>query len=144
MGFPKQEYWSGFPSPGDLAKPGIQPMSLMSPALSGGFLPLSHKLKRSIQIQKRGSLGRAATFCSGKSTRVNLRHRLCGLQNETSGHPGKPDRWRAGLRQREYRGRIGFSKGPLLWHASVGQSLWLNQGKSLLQLKIFVYVFTQD
>ena len=36
MGFPRQEYWSGvpFPSPGDLPKPGIEPVS---PALAGGF-----------------------------------------------------------------------------------------------------------
>ena len=41
MGFSRQEYWSElpFPSPGDLPDPGIQPMSLMSPAL-GGSLPL--------------------------------------------------------------------------------------------------------
>ena len=33
-GFPKQEYWSGlpFPFPEDLPNPGIQPVSLMSPA----------------------------------------------------------------------------------------------------------------
>ena len=39
MGFSRQEYCSGlsFPSPGHLANPGIEPMSLMSPALSGGF-----------------------------------------------------------------------------------------------------------
>ena len=37
MGFSKQEYWSGlpFPSPGDLPNPGMEPMSLMSPALAG-------------------------------------------------------------------------------------------------------------
>ena len=36
MGFPRQEYWSGFPfpPPGDLPDPGIEPMS---PALAGGF-----------------------------------------------------------------------------------------------------------
>ena len=36
MGFPKQEYWSGwpFPSPGDLPDPGITPVS---PAFTGGF-----------------------------------------------------------------------------------------------------------
>ena len=36
MGFPRQEYWSGlpFPSLGDLADPGIEPISL---ALAGGF-----------------------------------------------------------------------------------------------------------
>ena len=39
MGFPRQEYWSGlpFPSPGDLPNPGIEPSSLMSPALAGSF-----------------------------------------------------------------------------------------------------------
>ena len=36
-GFPRQEYWSGlpFPSPGDLPIPGIDPASLVSPALAG-------------------------------------------------------------------------------------------------------------
>ena len=38
-GFPKQEYWSGlpFPSLGDLPNPGIEPVSLISPILSGLF-----------------------------------------------------------------------------------------------------------
>ena len=37
MGFPRQEYWTGFPlpSPVDLTNPGIEPMS---PALAGGFV----------------------------------------------------------------------------------------------------------
>ena len=40
MGFPKQEYWSGLPSPspGDLPNPGIEPMS---PALAGRFFTSS-------------------------------------------------------------------------------------------------------
>ena len=35
----RQECWSElpFPSPGDLLDPGIEPESLMSPALTGGF-----------------------------------------------------------------------------------------------------------
>ena len=39
MGFSRQEYWSGlpFPSPGDLPDSGMKPMSLVSPALAGGF-----------------------------------------------------------------------------------------------------------
>ena len=39
MGFPRQEYWSGlpFPPPGDLPNPGIEPASLASPVLVGGF-----------------------------------------------------------------------------------------------------------
>ena len=39
MGFPRQEYWSGllFPSAGDLPDPGIEPMTLRSPALASRF-----------------------------------------------------------------------------------------------------------
>ena len=39
MGFSRQEYWSGLPLPtlGDLPDPGIEPESLMPPALAGGF-----------------------------------------------------------------------------------------------------------
>ena len=43
VGFSRQEYWSGlpFPSPGDLPNPGIEPVSLLSPALAGGFFTTS-------------------------------------------------------------------------------------------------------
>ena len=39
MGFSRQEYWSGLlcPPPGDLPNPVIEPASLTSPALAGGF-----------------------------------------------------------------------------------------------------------
>ena len=39
VGLLQQELWSGllFPSPGDLPNPGIEPASLVSPALAGGF-----------------------------------------------------------------------------------------------------------
>ena len=39
MGFSRQEYWSGLPCPplGGFPDPGIEPTSLMSQALSGGF-----------------------------------------------------------------------------------------------------------
>ena len=38
-GFPRQEYWGQLPfaSSGDLPDPGIESMSLASPALAGGF-----------------------------------------------------------------------------------------------------------
>ena len=54
IGFPRQEYWSGFPfpSPGDLPNPEIEPVSSASPILADGFfttetpgkplLPLDH------------------------------------------------------------------------------------------------------
>ena len=40
MGFSRQGYWSGLSCPPawDLHNPGIEPMSLMSPALAGGVL----------------------------------------------------------------------------------------------------------
>ena len=43
MGFSVQEYWNGlpYPPPGDLPDPGIEPMSLMSPTLVGGFFTTS-------------------------------------------------------------------------------------------------------
>ena len=43
MGFSRQEDWSGLlcPPPGDLPNPGIEPTSLMSPALAGGFFTTS-------------------------------------------------------------------------------------------------------
>ena len=43
MGFSRQEYWSGLPClpPGDLPNPGIEPMSLISPALAGRFFTTS-------------------------------------------------------------------------------------------------------
>ena len=43
VGFSRQKYWSGLPdpSPGDLPDPGIKPVSLVSPALAGGFFTTS-------------------------------------------------------------------------------------------------------
>ena len=43
MGFSSQEYWNGLlcPPPGDLPNPGIEPISLMSPALVGQFFTTS-------------------------------------------------------------------------------------------------------
>ena len=43
MGFSRQENWSGlpFPVPEDLPDPGIELVSLTSPALAGGFFTTS-------------------------------------------------------------------------------------------------------
>ena len=43
MGFSRQEYWRGvlFPTPGDLPNPGIEPASVASPSLAGGFFTAS-------------------------------------------------------------------------------------------------------
>ena len=43
MGFSRREHWSGSPCPlpEDLPSPGIEPISLTSPALAGGFFATS-------------------------------------------------------------------------------------------------------
>ena len=43
IGFSSQEYWSRLPcpSPGNAPNPGIEPMSLVSPALGGGFFTIN-------------------------------------------------------------------------------------------------------
>ena len=45
MEFSRQESWSGlpFPAPGYLPNPGIEPVSVASPALQTEFLLLSHR-----------------------------------------------------------------------------------------------------
>ena len=40
MGFSRQEYWSGLPYPHPKDLPGVEPMSLMSPAWQADSLPL--------------------------------------------------------------------------------------------------------
>ena len=60
MEFSRQEYRSGlpFPSQGDLPDPGIEPVSLASPALVGGFFTTSttwedqHRLEEGVNHYK--------------------------------------------------------------------------------------------
>ena len=50
MGCSRQEFCSGLPCPppGDLPHPGIEPASLMSPALAGRFFFYRHHLGRAV------------------------------------------------------------------------------------------------
>ena len=43
MEFSRKEYWSGLPCspPGHLPSPGVEPVSLVSPAFTGGFFTTS-------------------------------------------------------------------------------------------------------
>ena len=58
MEFSRQEYWNGlpFPSPGDLPDPGIEPLSLESPALAGMFF-IAEIQPRWIQGIRSGDVG---------------------------------------------------------------------------------------
>ena len=62
MGFPRQEYWSGFPfpSPGDPPDPGNKPAS---PALQADSLPLSNQGSPPMHIRDDQILG--AGYCPG-------------------------------------------------------------------------------
>ena len=52
MGFSRQEYLSGlaFPLPGDLPDPGIEPASLVSPALQADPLPAEPLGKSKLKV----------------------------------------------------------------------------------------------
>ena len=54
MGFSRQEYWSGllFPFPGDLPDSGIEPESLMSPALAGRFFTTNVTWEAPCRVKK--------------------------------------------------------------------------------------------
>ena len=54
MKFSKQEYLSGLPcpSPGDLPALGIKPVSLMPPALAGGFFTTSARIQQGAILKK--------------------------------------------------------------------------------------------
>ena len=47
MGFSREEYWSGVPLrfPGDLSHPGMEPASLVTSALAGGFSAIAPLVK---------------------------------------------------------------------------------------------------
>ena len=65
VGFSRQENWSGFPCPppGDLPDPGMEPASLMSPALAGGSLPLALPGKPGVPLRNLSDPG--ASFLEG-------------------------------------------------------------------------------
>ena len=54
MGFSRQENWSGlpFPPPEDLPDPGIEPTTLVSPALAGGFFTTEPAQFSSVQFSR--------------------------------------------------------------------------------------------
>jgi len=59
-GFPREEYWSGLSCPpsGDLPNAGIEPESLASPALAGGFFTTSVTWE-ALKLARAGSFNRS-------------------------------------------------------------------------------------
>ena len=65
MEFSRQEYWSGLPCPppGDLPDPGTEPVSLLSPALAGGFFTTSATWEAPAAASAAKSLQSCPTLC---------------------------------------------------------------------------------
>ena len=80
MGFSRQEYWSGLPCPppGNPADREIEPTSLTSPALAGGFFTTSATEETPCGPKKEPQ----------KETKLR-RFRACGLQVEVEGWAGQ-------------------------------------------------------
>ena len=55
IAFSRREYWSGlpFPPPGGLPDPGIKPVPLASPAMTGGFFTTESPGKPSYSLQEK-------------------------------------------------------------------------------------------
>ena len=70
MGFPRQQYWSGFPFPPPeyLLDPGIEPLSLVSPALVGRFFTTVPPGKQERYIRQK-------QYSSVITTQVKSQHR---------------------------------------------------------------------
>ena len=84
MGFSRQEYWSGlsFPPPGDLLDPGIEPVSLTSPALAGRFFITSTLTKMPCMLSRFSHIPVFATLIDhspGKNTEVGCHALLQGI-----------------------------------------------------------------
>ena len=69
MRFPRQEHWSGLPCPppGDLPDPRIEPASLVSPALAGGFFTTSATWKALFRLYWRRQWHPTPVLLPGKS-----------------------------------------------------------------------------
>ena len=67
MGFPRQEHWSRlpFPTPRDLPDPGIEPTSLASPVLAGGFSTPREALQILLQDSNESTV---LVMCQSSST----------------------------------------------------------------------------
>ena len=86
VGFSRQEYWHGlpFPPPGDCPNPGIEPVSLIYPALAGRFFttgvtweasPLKNSL--SYRLKKKRPLGWSWNFDSERQYGKTLKSNYC-------------------------------------------------------------------
>ena len=103
MGFSRQEDWSGLPCPppGDLPDSGIEPTSLMSPALAGGLFTTSatwetHTFSKSwlftySWLQKIGVSTRKTRACGQRMSPLISVNKGCKTLRHSSLPPSHPD-----------------------------------------------------
>ena len=83
MGFCRQEYWSGLPCPppGDLLNPGMEPMSLMAPALADRFFTTSATWEALSPVYPPKQLWKPAEPQADARTLLNQTLKWFGLYN---------------------------------------------------------------
>ena len=88
MGFSRQENWSGLlcSSPGDLPDPGIEPESVMSPALAGRFLTNSAVWEAQFQFQLQGITMDNIWKCTGVYPFIYLWLSMCSSLKPNKSH----------------------------------------------------------
>ena len=100
MGFSRQKYWIGlpFPSPGDLSHPGFETVSLVFPALAGGFFTTSTTWK--------------APTVDPKSNKTDVLMRKDSDRGEDKGHVMSDAETTAlQLETKEHKGRLVNTRG---------------------------------
>ena len=139
MGFSRQEYWRGLPlpTPGDLFNPGIEPASLASPAMAGGFFTSSAtwrfwrvvafelwwwRLLRVPWTARRSNqsmLKEISPGCSLQRLMLKLKLQYFGHLMQTLTHLTRPWCWKR-LKEGE-----GDNRGWDGWMASLTQWTWV-------------------
>ena len=132
MGSSKQEYCSGvaMPSSGDLPNPGIEPMSLVSPALQADSLPLVPAGRPLVPIEDLKDLCQIVLFTSWGGTRTTLKLNCCFLMvfplplhsltcriNNSLNLPFRTQGRSRRLQHFRYKQESGNTERPLYWGA---------------------------
>ena len=141
MGFSRQEYRTGLPCPppGDLPNPGIELVSLMSPALAGQFFSTSDMLQETILSSR--------NQCNQSSPCDSFTWRMIWLKSEdTVQRTGKiflnEGVWLRQILALKGKGLFSCQSFPVLFvlvsqHAGVGK-LWLPDFGSIDLLHFFI------
>ena len=113
MGFSRKEYWSELPFPpsGDLPDPGIETVSLTSPALAGGFFTTNTTREAHKESKKTRALAFTQKGCAA----------VAAGKHRPSGHPASFGRLRASVPYALFSPHSPHPVPPPVW----GPWLWI-------------------